>query len=70
VERFPECTESSKYDGGFTPHLSVGQSRTEEVAGTFQKSWSPLAWRVTEVALIARRDREPFEIVHTVPLLA
>jgi poly(A) polymerase len=68
LARFPDCTESSAYESGFTPHLSVGQSRTADLVGTFQKSWSALPWRVEEIALIARRDREPFEVVRTLPL--
>lgn len=68
VRRFPDCIESSKYENGFTPHLSVGQSRSAEIAGTFQQKWTPLAWRVTELALVARPDRQPFEVIRTVPL--
>jgi RNA 2',3'-cyclic 3'-phosphodiesterase len=66
--RFPDCDDSSKYETGFTPHLSVGQSRTADLAGELQRGWQPLAWRVSEVALIARRGREPFEVVEKVQL--
>lgn len=68
LERFPDCQDASRYETGFTPHLSVGQSRTPDLAGVLQAGWGPLAWRVSEVALIARRDREPFEVVRTVGL--
>jgi 2'-5' RNA ligase len=65
LSRFPDCTDSSKYESGFTPHLSVGQSKTAELASILQRSWTPLSWKVTEVALIARGEREPFEVVRT-----
>jgi 2'-5' RNA ligase len=68
LARFPDCTDASRYESGFTPHLSVGQSRTPDLAGLLQQQWEPRAWRVGELALIARRDREPFEVVRTVPL--
>jgi 2'-5' RNA ligase len=68
LSRFPDCVDSSKYENGFTPHLSVGQSRTADLAEILQRGWSPLTWRVTEVSLIARREREPFEVVRTVTL--
>jgi 2'-5' RNA ligase len=68
LARFPDCTDSSRHESGFTPHLSVGQSRTADLAGSLQRGWGPLAWNVAELALIARRDREPFEVVRTVRL--
>jgi len=68
LERFPDCNDASRYEGGFTPHLSVGQSRTADLAGELQRGWEPLTWRVTELALLARRGREPFEVVRTIPV--
>ena len=68
LARFPECTDSSKYENGFSPHLSVGQARSAELAGTLQQTWTPLAWKVKELALVARNDREPFEVVKTIAL--
>ena len=68
VGRFPDCNDAAKYETGFTPHLSVGQSPTAELAGVLQREWTPRAWPVAELALVARREREPFEVVRTVPL--
>ena len=68
VGRFPDCNDAAKYETGFTPHLSVGQSPSADLAGTLQRGWAPQAWRVGELALVARREREPFEVVRTVPL--
>ena len=68
LARFPACIDASRYESGFTPHLSVGQSRTADLAGSLQRGWEPLPWKVAELALIARRDREPFEVVRTVGL--
>jgi len=68
LERFPACTDSSRYENGFTPHLSVGRSRTADLALSLQRGWQPLPWRVAELALIARHNRDPFEVIRTVPL--
>lgn len=68
LERFPDCQDVSRYESGFTPHLSVGQSSSADLAGQLQRPWAALPWRVAELALIARREREPFEVVETLPL--
>jgi 2'-5' RNA ligase len=68
LSRFPDCDDSSKYESGFTPHLSVGQSKSPELASELQRGWRPIAWRVNEIALIAREERRPFEMVRTIPL--
>lgn len=68
LTRFPDCNDSARHENGFTPHLSVGQSRTPELADELQLDWKPLSWRVTELALVSRRDREPFEVVTKIPL--
>ena len=68
LSRLPDCSDATRYESGFTPHLSVGQSRTADLAGTLQRGWEPRAWRVSELALVARREREPFEVIRTLPL--
>ncbi len=68
LSRFPDCDDTSKYENGFTPHLSVGQSRTAELARELQLGWRSQAWHVNEVALVAREERRPFEVIRSVPL--
>jgi len=68
LSRFPDCDDTSKYENGFSPHLSVGQSRTAELAQELQRGWIAQSWRVNEVALIAREEKRPFEVIRTVPL--
>ena len=68
VERFPDCHDAARYESGFTPHLSVGQSRTPELADNLQRAWQPLSWKVGELALVARHEREPFEVIRSVAL--
>jgi len=68
MARFPDCDDVTRYESGFTPHLSVGQSHTGTLAGELQSRWRAASWRVSEIALIAREDRRPFEVVKVVPL--
>jgi len=69
---FPECGEVANFEGGFVPHLSVGQARgtrfLEARMEEIRSWWRPLQFTLGEVALIARPEEAPFEVVRTVPL--
>lgn len=57
VRRFPECDAVSRFGGGFTPHLSVGQARGEEALRAFRREvegWRPLAFTARRVTIIVR----------------
>jgi 2'-5' RNA ligase len=58
VDVFPDCDEVGRFDTGFTPHLSVGQAKTQEEADAlvaeFAKSWQPITFTVDGIALIWR----------------
>ncbi|WP_158501881.1 2'-5' RNA ligase family protein [Vitiosangium sp. GDMCC 1.1324] len=68
----PDYAHTSRFPGGFTPHLSVGQSGSaEEVAALLDRlreSWTPLVFPVAEVSIIAREGNRPFEVVRTLRL--
>ncbi len=67
----PEFNSTSRFHGGFNPHLSVGQAaneQTDAVLAELSAGWSPLRFQVTEVQLIAREKDGPFEVVHVLPL--
>jgi RNA 2',3'-cyclic 3'-phosphodiesterase len=70
----PECNDVSRRQGGFTPHLSVGQVRGQremlELKEVLRASWQPLAFTAVEISLIWR-DEPPddvFRIGKTVKL--
>jgi RNA 2',3'-cyclic 3'-phosphodiesterase len=67
---FPECDDVSRYWGGFTPHLSVGQFKTipdaERKRAELQAAWEPIEFDVKEIALLHRRGEEPFRAVTVV----
>lgn len=68
----PDYAHTSRFAGGFTPHLSVGQSgspeQVAELLSRLSESWTPLVFRVTEVCIIAREGDRPFEVVRTLRL--
>jgi 2'-5' RNA ligase len=70
--RFQDCNDVGNYPGGYTPHLSLGQShgppelsrRLDDV----RAAWKPLEVKVVEVALIARIGETPFRVERVIPL--
>jgi 2'-5' RNA ligase len=70
----PDCNDVSRRQGGFTPHLSVGQVRGGremiELKETLQASWQPLAFTADEISLIWRGEPpdDVFRIGKTVRL--
>jgi 2'-5' RNA ligase len=72
IRRFPECGATSKFSGGFTPHLSVGQARDEErlrVLRAELESWIPQAFSARDLKIIVREPPpdDVFRIFAEVP---
>ena len=71
-EAAPDYAHTSRFAGGFTPHLSVGQSgsaeRVAEFLANLSGTWTPLVFQVSEVSIIAREGNGPFEVVRTLKL--
>jgi 2'-5' RNA ligase len=69
---FPDCRDQSRSDGGFTPHLSVGQAGLEESAeklcARLQANWTPVRFVLQDVALIRRDVDTPFDVALRIPL--
>ena len=69
---FPHCDDlSTRSATGFTPHLTVGQCKTEAaVASLIQKAqWQPFGTKCGEICLISRdRSDAPFQICWRVKL--
>ena len=76
---FPDCADTAQFEGGFTPHVSIGQvrgpeavRRAEELRAQLQSCWNPLRFAVREVSLLWR-DEPPddvFRVGETIPLAA
>jgi RNA 2',3'-cyclic 3'-phosphodiesterase len=68
---FPDCDDRGRFPAGFTPHLSVGQFTSsrdgERVREQLQVNWQPIAFTLTEVALLARGEDSPFVIERRIP---
>ncbi|MFN3533699.1 MAG: 2'-5' RNA ligase family protein [Candidatus Brocadia sp.] len=70
----PECDDVRTYEGGFTPHLSVGQAWGQmamlKLLSMLQASWKPLVFNLNEVCLIYRGvpPDDVFRVAFTVSL--
>jgi 2'-5' RNA ligase len=68
----PDCVELSRFPGGFTPHLSVGQfagpDEVRRAREELQARWQPLSFLVDAVALLGRAPDTPFEVRRRLPL--
>lgn len=67
----PECTDLAERDGGFTPHLTVGQWPNRGCAAAVEKlqaDWTDFEFTVDHVQVIARGKETPFKIEHIVKL--
>jgi hypothetical protein len=69
---FPFCDDLEKKSKKvFTPHITCGSFRTENIEGimdTFQKSWEPIVFTCSELYMISRDKETPFVISKTVKL--
>jgi RNA 2',3'-cyclic 3'-phosphodiesterase len=70
----PDCDDVRRNRDGFTPHLSVGQVRSETAMFTLkaglQAAWRPIAFTAREVSLIWRHEPpdDVFRLGQTVEL--
>jgi 2'-5' RNA ligase len=72
LEIVPDCDDVTHFAGGFTPHLSVGQIRSQEAQGLcagWQATWQPLAFTLSQVYLIWRND-PPDDVFRIGPVLS
>lgn len=71
-DAFPAYDEQSRYSGGFTPHLSVGQVTSrralQTLLVTLQSNWSPVTFHLDAVALIWRTADGPFQVERRIRL--
>jgi RNA 2',3'-cyclic 3'-phosphodiesterase len=71
-QAFPDYDEQSRFSGGFTPHLSVGQVTSrralQSLLVALQSTWVPLKFHLDAVGLICRTVHGPFQVEHAIPL--
>jgi 2'-5' RNA ligase len=68
-QAFPDCDDLSRFSGGFTPHLSVGQADRNpgRLLEELQKAWTPVVFEVGRIALICRDATGPFRVDRLLP---
>jgi len=72
LDLVPQYDDVSRLAGGFTPHLCVGQTRSQEahaLCAGWQAAWQPLAFTLAHLYLIWRND-PPDDIFRMGPVLS
>jgi 2'-5' RNA ligase len=73
-QALPDCDDTRRHAGGFTPHLSVGQVRDrrgpEELTRQLQAAWRPIRFAASQVSLIwrGRPPDDVFRVGRTIAL--
>ncbi len=70
-EAFPACDDQTRFAGGFTPHLSVGQVARRDVSRLLERlqaTWEPVRFDLVEVVLIWRQADGPFQVASRLAL--
>ncbi len=56
----PDCDDVRRFEGGFTPHLSIGQvkgkNKLKNLLTELQSSWKPVTFNVSSIFFIWRDD--------------
>jgi 2'-5' RNA ligase len=67
-----DCDDLCRFGAGFTPHLSIGQAGSAKEARHFQnawqRTWEPIRFECSAVALLQREHATPFKIEQQIPL--
>jgi 2'-5' RNA ligase len=73
----PDCDDTRRYRGGFTPHLSVGQTgaaggreQADLIVSELQQAWRPTQFKAASVQLIWRNEPpdDVFRVGHRIRL--
>lgn len=73
LDKFPDCHDVTLFAGGFTPHLSLGQTRNRDIEAfcrRCQVTWRPLSFTLEHVQMIWRNEPpdDVFRIASVLPL--
>ena len=72
LDKVPDCSDVASFTGGFTPHLSLGQTRSQDIkamCSRWQATWRPLSFTLEQVHIIWRND-PPDDIFRVGPVLS
>ena len=59
LNKLPDCSDVALFAGGFTPHLSLGQTRSRNIGAfcsRWQATWPPHSFTLKQVHLIWRKN--------------
>ena len=68
----PEYNDISRFEGGFKPHLSIGQASDEQDARAliqkFRYDWENIEFTVESLFVVSRTDKTPYKIYKEIKL--
>jgi RNA 2',3'-cyclic 3'-phosphodiesterase len=72
VAQFPHLDTDQRFAAGFTPHLTVGQTKTlvlgRRLVDELNEAWQPLTFQVDSLTVLRRNLRAPYEVAYSVEL--
>ncbi len=73
VAQYPHLDTAQRFEAGFTPHLTVGQTKTlvlgRRLVDELNESWRPLTFGVDALTVMRRNLRAPYEVAYRVALM-
>jgi 2'-5' RNA ligase len=72
LEKVPDCSDLALFAGEFTPHLSLGQTRSRDIeafCSRWQATWRPLSFTLKQVHVIWRKN-PPDDVFRIGPVLS
>lgn len=72
MAQYPHLDITHRFETGFTPHLSVGQTKTlvlgRHLADELNETWQPITFRADALTVLRRTSNDPFELAYRVDL--
>jgi 2'-5' RNA ligase len=73
LQIFPQCDDQvTKGTGGYVPHMTLARFKREaellKYKQELERTWEPITFTVNEVYVAHRKNRDPFELTHVIPL--
>ena len=70
--QFPHLDTAQRFEAGFTPHLSVGQTKTlvlgRRLVDELNENWQPITFKADALTVLRRTSNDPFEVAYRVDL--
>ncbi|MFH1529367.1 MAG: 2'-5' RNA ligase family protein [Pseudomonadota bacterium] len=70
--RVPTCDDQTRYPGGYTPHITVGEAtgarQRDAMLRELAATWTPARWTVDRITVLLRSGKDPFRVTDELAL--